>query len=256
MIKSFKGFESLSAHRRNYLFCSKEERGCPEGNGENPLTRVWAGQWCCLLSGGFAGGNLSQLCLSLHSSSVLFGQLPDAAKPEASREIREKLSFLSLCFSKVPGFVKMIAPEGSLVFHEKAWNAYPYCRTGRFIYRNKFDSFTLGRLKFLFFFFSNVLETLLMLLFSFFFCIILQLWRWVAFLFQTFEAWLDQKVKKSRCKNEKKWLCCMRMFGFSTLSRLACAAACCQRQHALCRLEIDASCAASRGLLQSKLLLR
>ncbi|XP_073504829.1 phosphatidylinositol transfer protein beta isoform-like [Phyllobates terribilis] len=31
--------------------------------------------------------------------------------------------------SKVPSFVKMIAPEGSLVFHEKAWNAYPYCRT-------------------------------------------------------------------------------------------------------------------------------
>ncbi|XP_035196776.1 phosphatidylinositol transfer protein beta isoform [Oxyura jamaicensis] len=31
--------------------------------------------------------------------------------------------------SKVPGFVRMIAPEGSLVFHEKAWNAYPYCRT-------------------------------------------------------------------------------------------------------------------------------
>uniref|UniRef100_A0AAY5EMS5 Phosphatidylinositol transfer protein beta isoform n=1 Tax=Electrophorus electricus TaxID=8005 RepID=A0AAY5EMS5_ELEEL len=31
--------------------------------------------------------------------------------------------------SKVPGFVRMIAPEGSLVFHEKAWNSYPYCRT-------------------------------------------------------------------------------------------------------------------------------
>ncbi|XP_036209305.1 phosphatidylinositol transfer protein beta isoform isoform X3 [Myotis myotis] len=31
--------------------------------------------------------------------------------------------------SKVPGFVRLIAPEGSLVFHEKAWNAYPYCRT-------------------------------------------------------------------------------------------------------------------------------
>ncbi|KAJ4941761.1 hypothetical protein JOQ06_011635 [Pogonophryne albipinna] len=31
--------------------------------------------------------------------------------------------------SKVPGFVKVFAPEGSLVFHEKAWNAYPYCRT-------------------------------------------------------------------------------------------------------------------------------
>ncbi|KAJ7416125.1 Tetratricopeptide repeat protein 28 [Willisornis vidua] len=33
--------------------------------------------------------------------------------------------------SKVPGFVRMIAPEGSLVFHEKAWNAYPYCRTSK-----------------------------------------------------------------------------------------------------------------------------
>uniref|UniRef100_A0AAV2IU21 Tetratricopeptide repeat protein 28 n=1 Tax=Knipowitschia caucasica TaxID=637954 RepID=A0AAV2IU21_KNICA len=31
--------------------------------------------------------------------------------------------------SKVPAYVKMIAPEGALVFHEKAWNAYPYCRT-------------------------------------------------------------------------------------------------------------------------------
>ncbi|KAM6986449.1 phosphatidylinositol transfer protein beta isoform-like [Aplochiton taeniatus] len=31
--------------------------------------------------------------------------------------------------SKVPSFVKMIAPEGALTFHEKAWNAYPYCRT-------------------------------------------------------------------------------------------------------------------------------
>ncbi|KAH0626578.1 hypothetical protein JD844_001640 [Phrynosoma platyrhinos] len=31
--------------------------------------------------------------------------------------------------SKVPGFLKMFAPEGSLVVHERAWNAYPYCRT-------------------------------------------------------------------------------------------------------------------------------
>ncbi|XP_058473367.1 phosphatidylinositol transfer protein beta isoform isoform X1 [Solea solea] len=31
--------------------------------------------------------------------------------------------------SKIPSFVKLIAPEGSFVFHEKAWNAYPYCRT-------------------------------------------------------------------------------------------------------------------------------
>ncbi|XP_052314184.1 phosphatidylinositol transfer protein beta isoform-like isoform X2 [Oncorhynchus keta] len=31
--------------------------------------------------------------------------------------------------SKVPGWLRYIAPEGALVFHEKAWNAYPYCRT-------------------------------------------------------------------------------------------------------------------------------
>lgn len=24
----------------------------------------------------------------------------------------------------------MLAPEGALNIHEKAWNAYPYCRTG------------------------------------------------------------------------------------------------------------------------------
>ena len=35
--------------------------------------------------------------------------------------------------SKVPAFVRMIAPEGSLVFHEKAWNAYPYCRTSKLV---------------------------------------------------------------------------------------------------------------------------
>lgn len=32
--------------------------------------------------------------------------------------------------SKVPAFVRMLAPEGALNIHEKAWNAYPYCRTG------------------------------------------------------------------------------------------------------------------------------
>ncbi|XP_065223437.1 phosphatidylinositol transfer protein beta isoform isoform X3 [Planococcus citri] len=31
--------------------------------------------------------------------------------------------------SKVPAFIKMIAPKGSLEIHEEAWNAYPYCRT-------------------------------------------------------------------------------------------------------------------------------
>lgn len=31
--------------------------------------------------------------------------------------------------SKVPGIVRTLAPKGSLEIHEKAWNAYPYCRT-------------------------------------------------------------------------------------------------------------------------------
>ena len=31
--------------------------------------------------------------------------------------------------SKVPTFVRVLAPTGSLEIHEKAWNAYPYCRT-------------------------------------------------------------------------------------------------------------------------------
>ena len=30
---------------------------------------------------------------------------------------------------KVPRFIAMIAPKGSLEIREKAWNAYPYCRT-------------------------------------------------------------------------------------------------------------------------------
>jgi len=31
--------------------------------------------------------------------------------------------------SKVPNFVRMIAPKGSMEIHEEAWNAYPYCKT-------------------------------------------------------------------------------------------------------------------------------
>lgn len=31
--------------------------------------------------------------------------------------------------SKVPSFIRMLAPRGSLSIHEEAWNAYPYCKT-------------------------------------------------------------------------------------------------------------------------------
>lgn len=40
------------------------------------------------------------------------------------------LSFSSLFFfSKVPAFIRLLAPKGALEIHEEAWNAYPYCRT-------------------------------------------------------------------------------------------------------------------------------
>uniref|UniRef100_A0AAZ3SMN7 Phosphatidylinositol transfer protein alpha isoform n=1 Tax=Oncorhynchus tshawytscha TaxID=74940 RepID=A0AAZ3SMN7_ONCTS len=33
--------------------------------------------------------------------------------------------------SKVPNYVRILAPSTALNIHEKAWNAYPYCRTGK-----------------------------------------------------------------------------------------------------------------------------
>ena len=47
-----------------------------------------------------------------------------------SHIIPHYVSFSSLFpLSRVPAFVRMIAPQGALDMHEKAWNAYPYCRT-------------------------------------------------------------------------------------------------------------------------------
>uniref|UniRef100_A0A8C8ZRD5 Phosphatidylinositol transfer protein alpha isoform n=1 Tax=Prolemur simus TaxID=1328070 RepID=A0A8C8ZRD5_PROSS len=48
-------------------------------------------------------------------------------KPRLVHDQRYLLCILSF---KVPTFVRMLAPEGALNIHEKAWNAYPYCRTG------------------------------------------------------------------------------------------------------------------------------
>lgn len=31
--------------------------------------------------------------------------------------------------SRVPGYIRLLAPKGSLEVHEEAWNAYPYCKT-------------------------------------------------------------------------------------------------------------------------------
>lgn len=31
--------------------------------------------------------------------------------------------------SKVPRYIRILAPKGALEIHERAWNAFPYCRT-------------------------------------------------------------------------------------------------------------------------------
>ncbi|XP_039297702.1 phosphatidylinositol transfer protein beta isoform isoform X4 [Nilaparvata lugens] len=31
--------------------------------------------------------------------------------------------------SKVPAYIRLMAPKGALEIHEEAWNAYPYCKT-------------------------------------------------------------------------------------------------------------------------------
>ncbi|VDP37381.1 unnamed protein product [Schistosoma mattheei] len=44
---------------------------------------------------------------------------------------------------KVPGYVRLLAPKGSLEIDEKAWNAYPYCRTVLQNPKYMQDNFTL-----------------------------------------------------------------------------------------------------------------
>jgi Phosphatidylinositol transfer protein. len=39
------------------------------------------------------------------------------------------MNFLFFFGSKVPSFIRLLAPKGSLEVHEEAWNAYPYCKT-------------------------------------------------------------------------------------------------------------------------------
>eukprot|EP01137_Pigoraptor_chileana_P010456 Opistho-2@60126 len=50
----------------------------------------------------------------------------DPALPGGKGQYTHKIYHLS---SKVPKFVRILAPKGALEIHEKAWNAYPYCKT-------------------------------------------------------------------------------------------------------------------------------
>lgn len=96
-------------------------------------------------------------------------------------------SLLVVDCSKVPGYVKMIAPEGALVFHEKAWNAYPYCRTSKFTLQKQIHylmwfSYVHVRYALLIAEFNNLyfyfLTNFSRFLVSFSFLDV-QLWRWV-----------------------------------------------------------------------------
>ena len=43
--------------------------------------------------------------------------------------ILQFILFSNIDCSKVPSFVRMIMPKGTLEFHEESWNAFPYCKT-------------------------------------------------------------------------------------------------------------------------------
>lgn len=50
----------------------------------------------------------------------------DPSMPGGKGQYTHKIYHLE---TKVPKIVRMIAPKGALKIHEKAWNAYPFCRT-------------------------------------------------------------------------------------------------------------------------------
>lgn len=57
---------------------------------------------------------------------------PPKTKLEANGKVYTSGQFTHKIYhlaSRVPAFIRMIAPKGSLEIHEEAWNAYPYCRT-------------------------------------------------------------------------------------------------------------------------------
>lgn len=46
------------------------------------------------------------------------------------KEFRYQLGVPVIICSKVPSLVAALLPSSSLMMQEKAWNAYPHCRTG------------------------------------------------------------------------------------------------------------------------------
>lgn len=45
--------------------------------------------------------------------------------------------------SKVPAYIRVLAPNGALEVHEKAWNAFPYCKTGNVRFGYVFNVFNV-----------------------------------------------------------------------------------------------------------------
>lgn len=42
------------------------------------------------------------------------------------------LLFYHVFLSKVPSIVAAMMPASMFIMHEKAWNCYPFCRTGKY----------------------------------------------------------------------------------------------------------------------------
>ena len=59
-------------------------------------------------------------------SNEPFSNKKDLHKDYTSGQYTHKVYKLQ---SKVPKWIRAIAPKGSLEMHEEAWNGYPFCRT-------------------------------------------------------------------------------------------------------------------------------
>ncbi|CEG75951.1 hypothetical protein RMATCC62417_10917 [Rhizopus microsporus] len=59
--------------------------------------------------------------------NMLFSETPRGK--DSFSIMRHELKYFIDAESRVPSFIRALAPAGSLELHEEAWNAYPYCKT-------------------------------------------------------------------------------------------------------------------------------
>ena len=67
------------------------------------------------------------LMVSSHTSYTNYKGILSLQKYISS--IKSQILFVFFVKSKVPWWIRKLAPKGTLEMHEEAWNAYPYCKT-------------------------------------------------------------------------------------------------------------------------------